>query len=91
MCWPPLCVAQTLWRSKLARRELRKRRTEAREAGKLMQDKQVLEVKVKELQGLLEMVQKQRNELKQQFRVRQSRSGRGTRPTPCGRCVCEQR
>lgn len=38
---------------------------EAREAGKLIQDKQALEVKLKEVQNILETVQKQRNELKQ--------------------------
>ena len=33
---------QCCWRRKLARRELRRRKAEAREAGKLLQDKQVL-------------------------------------------------
>jgi hypothetical protein len=61
---------QSLWRGKCARRELRRRRTEAREAGKLMQDKQALEVKLRELQNVLETVQNQRNELRQQCRVR---------------------
>ena len=61
---------QSLWRGKCARRELRRRRTEAREAGKLMQDKQALEVKLREVQNVLETVQNQRNELRQQYRVR---------------------
>ncbi|KAK9809830.1 hypothetical protein WJX72_000004 [[Myrmecia] bisecta] len=63
------CVAgQTLWRSKLARRELRRRRAAAREAGKLLQDKNALESKLKETLAILETVQNQRNELRQQFR-----------------------
>ncbi len=60
---------QSLWRGKLARRELRRRRQEAREAGKLLQDKQALESKLREMQNVLETVQGQRNELKQQYRV----------------------
>ena len=46
-----------------------RRRAEARESGKLLQDKQALESRVKEMQSILETVQNQRNELKQQFRV----------------------
>ncbi|KAL4445379.1 hypothetical protein ABPG77_011204 [Micractinium sp. CCAP 211/92] len=61
-------TAQSLWRGKLARRELRRRRQEAREAGKLLQDKQALESKLREMQNVLETVQGQRNELKQQYR-----------------------
>ena len=67
--------AQTRWRSKIARQELRRRRAEARESGKLLQDKQALEARLKEMQSILETVQNQRNELKQQFRA----SG----PEPC--------
>jgi myosin-5 len=63
-------LVQSLWRGKSARRELRRRRAEAREAGKLLQDKQVLEVKLREIQNVLETVQGQRNELRQQYRVR---------------------
>ena len=55
---------------KLARRKLRALRAEAREAGKLMQDKRFLETKVAELTGTLELVQNQRNDLRQQFKVR---------------------
>lgn len=62
-------MAQTRWRSKVARAELRRRRAEARESGKLLQDKQALEVRLKEVQGILETVQNQRNELKQLFKV----------------------
>ena len=62
--------AQTRWRSKVAKAELRRRRAEARESGKLLQDKQALERRLGELQGVLETVQNQRNELKQQFKVR---------------------
>lgn len=64
-------AAQGAWRCKLARRELRRRRAEAREAGKLLQDKQALESKLREVQNILEVVQRQRNELRQQCRVRQ--------------------
>ena len=63
-------LAQTRWRSKVAKAELRRRRAEARESGKLLQDKQALERRLGELQGVLETVQNQRNELKQQFKVR---------------------
>ena len=63
-------LPQSLWRGKCARRELRRRRAEAREAGKLLQDKQALEVKLREIQNVLETVQGQRNELRQQYRVR---------------------
>lgn len=61
---------QTRWRSKLAKKELRKRRAEARESGKLLQDKQALEHRLKEMQAILETVQNQRNELKQLYKVR---------------------
>ena len=65
----PLARVQSLWRAKAARRELRQRRAEAREAGKLLQDKQALESKLREVQNVLETVQGQRNELRQQYRV----------------------
>lgn len=77
---PPLPLrlsVQSLWRGKLARRELRRRRQEAREAGKLLQDKQALESKLREVQNVLETVQGQRNELRQQYRVRRSIKGPG--------------
>ena len=54
----------------MAKAELRRRRAEARESGKLLQDKQALERRLGELQAVLETVQNQRNELKQQFKVR---------------------
>lgn len=76
----PLEPVQALWRGKCARRELRRRRAEAREAGKLMQDKQALEVKLREVQNVLETVQNQRNELRQQYRV-------SARPLPLRVCV----
>ncbi len=53
----------------MARAELRRRRAEARESGKLLQDKQALERRLGELQAVLETVQNQRNELRQQFKV----------------------
>ena len=62
-------LRQTRWRGKVARAELRRRRAEARESGKLLQDKQALEGRLKEVQTVLENVQNQRNDLKQQFRV----------------------
>ena len=61
---------QCAWRCKLARRELRKRRTQSRESGKLLQDKQALEGKLREVQNILQTVQTQRNELRQQYKVR---------------------
>ena len=99
--WQPPCptLTQSLWRSKCARRELRRRRTEAREAGKLMQDKQALEVKLREVQNVLEAVQNQRNDLRQQYRVR--RCAAPPTPAPISRpsahhtmdcfCTCRRR
>ena len=60
--------AQCAWRVKMAKREVRKRRADARASGKLLQDKQNLEVKLKEIQNVLGNVQNQRNELRQQLR-----------------------
>lgn len=62
-------TAQGLWRVRVARRRLRALRMEAREAGKLMQDKRFLEHKVAELAATLELVQNQRNDIRQQFKV----------------------
>ncbi len=62
--WPRLCMAQ------VASRELRQLRQEARESTKLLEDKKALEAKVQELQATLAVVQDQRNELRQQVRVR---------------------
>lgn len=59
---------QTHWRGLVARRELRRLRQEAREARKLLEDKRLLEEKVKEMQGTLETVQDQRNDLKRQVK-----------------------
>lgn len=50
----------------MARRELRGLRQQAREGTKLLEDKKALEQKVHELQAMLETVQDQRNELRQQ-------------------------
>lgn len=60
---------QCCFRAKIARRELRNRRKEAREATKLLQDKQALDVKLKETIATLEHVQNQRNELKHAYKV----------------------
>jgi hypothetical protein len=48
-------------------------RAEARESHKLLEDKKALEGKVRELQATLEVVQNQRNELRQQVRARGSK------------------
>lgn len=64
-----IVALQCCWRSKVARKELRNRRKEAREATKLLQDKQALDVKLKETIATLEHVQNQRNELKQAYKV----------------------
>lgn len=61
-------VVQCRTRCKAAKRELRKLHSEARAATKLLEDKKVLEVKMKELQNTLEVVQNQRNELRQQLK-----------------------
>ena len=50
----------------LAKRELAHLRQEARESTKLLEDKKALESKVRELQDTLNLVQDQRNELRQQ-------------------------
>jgi myosin V len=64
--------AQCAWRRKLAKRELRRRRAEARESGKLLQDKQDLEKKMLEQENVLANLQNQRNELRQQLRSEKS-------------------
>ena len=61
-------MAQCAWRCKMAKREVRRRRAEARESGKLLQDKQNLEKKLQEVQNVLGNLQNQRNELRQQLR-----------------------
>ena len=64
-----IVALQCCWRRKLARRELRARRQEAREAGKLLKDKAALDEKLKETLAILETVQNQRNELRQLYKV----------------------
>ena len=61
-------TVQSHWRGLGARRELKKLRAEAREARKLLEDKRILEAKVKEMQSTMENVQDQRNELKRQVK-----------------------
>jgi hypothetical protein len=61
-------VMQGAWRCKHALSELRHLKSEAREASKLLEDKKVLEVKLKEVQSTLELVQGQRNELRQEVK-----------------------
>ncbi|KAI8462592.1 MAG: hypothetical protein J3K34DRAFT_527632 [Monoraphidium minutum] len=55
---------QSGWRSHVAAADFQRRRTEAREAGKLLEDKKALETKLKELEVTLELVQGQRNGLR---------------------------
>ncbi len=57
----------------MAKKKLRALRQEAREGTKLLEDKKVLEQKVHELQAMLETVQNQRNELRQQVGHTQSK------------------
>lgn len=59
---------QCAYRTKVSKRELRKLKLEAREATKLLEDKKVLEIKLREVQNTLETVQNQRNELRQQLK-----------------------
>ncbi|EFJ44389.1 type XI myosin heavy chain MyoA [Volvox carteri f. nagariensis] len=61
-------AVQSGFRIKVARRELRALRQQAREGTKLLEDKKALEQKVHELQAMLETVQGQRNELRQQVK-----------------------
>jgi len=59
---------QTRWRVRVAKRELRRLRKEARESTKLLKDKRTLELRVQELQDIVNTVQNQRNELKQSLK-----------------------
>lgn len=59
---------QAAWRAMVARNELKRLKAEAREAKKLLEDKKILQDKLKEVQSVLENVQDQRNELKQQLK-----------------------
>ncbi|KAG2451764.1 hypothetical protein HYH02_003543 [Chlamydomonas schloesseri] len=59
---------QSAHRVKVARKALRSLRQQAREGTKLLEDKKALEAKVAELQAMLETVQNQRNELRQQVK-----------------------
>jgi myosin-5 len=61
-------LAQSHWRRKIAARELVRLRVEARESGKLLQDKAALEAKLREVQGVLAGVTRQRDELRQALR-----------------------
>lgn len=54
--------------ARVAKRELRQLRVEARESGKLLKDKRALEIRCQELQEILETVQNQRNDLRSQLR-----------------------
>jgi myosin-5 len=61
-------LAQSMWRRRLARAEVARRRVAARESGKLMQDKENLEKKVTNLQELSENLKNQRNDLRKQLK-----------------------
>lgn len=61
-CVPCAC------RCRKAASALRGFKSEAREAGKLLEDKKALETKLKEVQATLELVQGQRNELRQEVK-----------------------
>ncbi len=63
-----IILAQSLWRARLARAEVAKRRVAARESGKLMQDKENLERKVTTLHELSENLKNQRNDLRKQLK-----------------------
>ena len=63
-----ITLAQSLWRARLARAEVSRRRVAARESGKLMQDKENLEKKVANLQELAENLKNQRNDLRKQLK-----------------------
>lgn len=63
-----IILAQSLWRARLARAEVSRRRVAARESGKLMQDKENLEKKVANLQELAENLKNQRNDLRKQLK-----------------------
>jgi myosin V len=53
-------AVQCLWRRKVARRKLRQLRAEARESGKLLQDKERLESQLKEMQKVVATMQSSR-------------------------------
>ncbi|WIA40194.1 hypothetical protein OEZ86_013582 [Tetradesmus obliquus] len=62
-------LVQGAFRCKRAVGELRHLKSEAREAGKLLEDKKALEAKLREVQGTLELVQGQRNELRAEVKA----------------------
>ena len=61
-------VAQSLWRAKMSRAEVARRRMEARESGKLMKDKEALESKLEKLRAISDTVTNQRNDLRKQLK-----------------------
>ncbi|KAG1653209.1 hypothetical protein FOA52_006734, partial [Chlamydomonas sp. UWO 241] len=61
-------LMQCMVRTRDARKELRGLRAQQRESGKLLADKQALEGKLKEVLEVLETVQGQRNEMRQQLK-----------------------
>mmetsp|Transcript_16539 Transcript_16539/g.49488 ORF Transcript_16539/g.49488 Transcript_16539/m.49488 type:complete len:1726 (-) Transcript_16539:622-5799(-) len=63
-----IIMTQNAWRCRMAKRKLRALKVQAKDQAKVLQDKAALEVKVKDMAGTLEMVQTQRNELKQSYK-----------------------
>ncbi|WPT16300.1 Myosin-11 [Picochlorum sp. SENEW3] len=61
-------LSQSLWRAKMSRAEVARRRMEARESGKLMKDKEALESKLEKLRVISETVTNQRNDLRKQLK-----------------------
>ncbi len=73
--------------SQVAKRELRQLRMEARESTKLLEDKKALEMRCIELQATLEVVQNQRNELRQQIKEEKVLGVEEETGLTCDRCL----
>jgi myosin-5 len=69
-------VVQCLWRRKVARRKLRTLRAEARESGKLLQDKERLEGQLKEMQGVVAAMQSSRADARAKLLIAVQRAER---------------
>lgn len=74
-------AAQSAWRAKMARRELVALRIASRESGKLMKDKEALELKVSELYALVEKVKGQRDDLRSKLKDAKSEKARTAEET----------
>ena len=84
-----ITAVQNRWRGRQAKRELRRLRQEARESSKLLKDKRTLELRVQELEEIVNTVQTQRNELKQSLKDEKAQitaaSRRTSRPSTADR------